>query len=72
MSSDTAGWRSKKSYDYIDRLTAPDIGWEWLRRNEDYRRDYTAITKPSAAANPAASHHITSQWGLRFPRIAFS
>ncbi|MFC3677094.1 transcriptional regulator domain-containing protein [Ferrovibrio xuzhouensis] len=66
MSPDTSRWRSSSDYDYVDQLTAPDIGWEWLRRNEDYQRDYAEF---SSAPSESASviERPGRQWGLRFP-----
>lgn len=66
MSQDVSRWRISSSYDYIDHLTAPEIGWEWLRRNEDYQRDYAELartTSPSAQLIERASQ----QWRLRYP-----
>jgi len=66
MSPDTSRWRSSSTYDYVDGLTAPDIGWEWLRRNEDYQRSYTEFRR---AVSPTAvlTERAARPWGLRFP-----
>nr|WP_244642503.1 DUF6499 domain-containing protein [Phyllobacterium sp. 628] len=66
MSPDTSRWRSSSSYDYVDQLTAPDIGWEWLRRNEDYQRDYAELSG-APRESPSLIARAGSQWGLRFP-----
>lgn len=66
MSLDTSRWRSSAIYDYVDTLTAPDVGWEWLRRNPDYQDSYTAFSRaepPAAALTDGAAR----KWGLRFP-----
>ncbi|RTL91037.1 hypothetical protein EJV44_20715 [Ancylobacter aquaticus] len=62
MSPNTSRWRSSSSYDYVDQLTAPDIGWEWLRRNEDYQRDYAELFE-----SPSPIERVGTRWGLRFP-----
>lgn len=62
MSPSTPRWRSSSNYDYVDKLTAPDIGWEWLRRNEDYQRDYADLI-----ASPSPIERVGKRWGLRFP-----
>ncbi|WP_292773844.1 transcriptional regulator domain-containing protein [Mesorhizobium amorphae] len=67
MSPDTSRWRSSSSYDYVDQLTPPDIGWEWLRRNEDYQRDYAELTSASSESPPLIER-AGRRWGLRFPR----
>lgn len=66
MSPETSRWRSSSSYDYVDHLTAPEIGWEWLRRNKDYQRDYADI---GGASTDSASliERARRRWGLQFP-----
>jgi len=66
MSLDTSRWRSQSTYDYVDTLTAPDIGWEWLRRNEDYQSSYAAFSQAEHPA-PALAEGAARKWGLRFP-----
>lgn len=70
MSPDTSRWRSSPSYDYVDHLTAPDVGWEWLRRNEDYQRDYAEFASASSAS-PSLIERAGEAWGLRFPCCSF-
>lgn len=46
------GWRTWL------RLTVPELAWEFLRRNDDYRADHArTATRPSA---------IDPRWGLKF------
>lgn len=66
MSPDTSQWRSSSSYDYVDHLTAPDIGWEWLRRNEDYQRDFSEF-RSGSKESPPQIERVARRWGLRFP-----
>lgn len=66
MSLDTSRWRSPSTYDYVDTLTAPDVGWEWLRRNEDYQSSYATFSRAESPAI-ALTDNATRKWGLRFP-----
>ena len=67
MSPDATRWRSPSTYDYLDHLTAPDVGWEWLRRNEDYQLDFDALQKASPQT-PDLIDRASARWGLRFRR----
>lgn len=42
MTPDASTWRSKAEYEHLDALTASDLAWEWLRRNEAYDADFEA------------------------------
>lgn len=66
MSPDTSRWRSSSNYDYVDQLTASDIGWEWLRRNNDYQRDYAEFSS-ALTDSPSPIERVGRRWGLRFP-----
>lgn len=65
MSPDTTRWRSSSTYDYLDQLTAPDVGWEWLRRNDDYQRDFDAL-RTARSQTPDLIERASARWGLRF------
>ncbi|GGA48820.1 transcriptional regulator domain-containing protein [Pelagibacterium lentulum] len=67
MSVEQSQWRSSENYDYVDRLSASDIAWEWLRRNPEYQRDYRKL---SGAREPTFNllERASTRWGLRFPR----
>lgn len=67
MVPDTSRWRSSSTYDYVDSLSAPDIAWEWLRRNSDYQADYLAIQK-SGASRGQDVNTLRNRWGLYFRR----
>lgn len=64
MTPDASGWRSPKGYQNIETMNASDLAWEWLRRNEDYNKDYLALTD-EAAPHPL-TERIRQRWGLRF------
>lgn len=66
MTPDASTWRSSAEYDHLDALTASDLAWEWLRRNEAYDADYDALT--AADAPKSLTDRIRHRWGLRFPR----
>lgn len=61
-------WRSHETERELSRLERQEFAWEFLRRNPDYRRDYTR--ERSARRSAAASDIERSsapRWGLRFP-----
>ena len=66
MSLDSTHWRSPSEYEYVATLSAPDLAWEWLRRNADYQSDYAGMERTKEH-----SHRLTQivrqSWGLRFP-----
>lgn len=46
------GWRARL------HLSVPDLAWEFLRRNPDYRAEFARIARRPAQVHP--------RWGLRF------
>lgn len=71
MSLDPSHWRSASEYAYAETLSAPDLAWEWLRRNVDYQRDYASADRKKE--DPHELTRIVRQsWGLRFPGSAAS
>jgi len=69
MTPDISHWRSSERYEYVESLVSPELAWEWLRRNEDYQRDFEAAQlEPNA--DTAATEATRSRWGLRFPSFA--
>ncbi len=65
MKPDLSKWRSSPSYDFVDEVAAPDLAWEWLRRNEDYQQDYRAVARK--ATDAPAVLRFRNRWGLTFP-----
>ena len=66
MTPDASGWRLPKGYDHVDDMTASDLAWEWLRRNETYDHDFDAYSRNKE--NPQSlTDRIRQRWGLRFP-----
>lgn len=59
-------WRSPAAYQHAERIPAAGFAWEYLRRDDDYHRDFRKIErlrKPAARSLAAFS----KRWGLRFP-----
>ncbi len=65
MPSDRSGWRSSADYDYVERLGASDLAWEWLRRNKHYAQDYATLSK-AAPDDASLRQALLDKWGLRF------
>ncbi|MGU3400449.1 transcriptional regulator domain-containing protein [Brucellaceae bacterium D45D] len=66
MTYDPSAWLSS-DYNHLDLLTASDIAWEWLRRNEAYDRDFRASAS-GRDDSAKLTESIRQRWGLRFPR----
>ncbi|MGE0294228.1 MAG: DUF6499 domain-containing protein [Hyphomonadaceae bacterium] len=66
MTPDASGWRSSKGYDHVEQLTASDLAWEWLRRNESYDHDFRGFAQTKGDPRPLTDK-IRQRWGLRFP-----
>lgn len=58
-------WRSSTAYDYVDDLQASDLAWEFLRRNEDYRREYKWLQSKTDSSD-LAKESFSQRWGLSF------
>lgn len=66
MTPDASTWRSSAEYDHVDALSASDLAWEYLRRNEAYGADFDTLARAGASKN--LTERIAQRWGLRFPR----
>lgn len=60
-------WRAPAAYKHTTNLPAAGFAWEYLRRNDEYRRDFRtmALTGPSGARQLES---FALRWGLRFPK----
>lgn len=58
-------WRSPAAYGDIRHLPAAGFAWEYLRRDDEYRREFRAITT-SAESVPERLEAFVQRWGLRF------
>ena len=66
MTPDASGWRSSIRYAHVADMTASDVAWEWLRRNESYNKDFRALA--DGIDDPRTlTEKIGQRWGLRFP-----
>lgn len=66
MTPDAAGWRSSDGYARVSDMSASDLAWEWLRRNEAYDQDFQALRRPTGDRQTLIDE-IRRRWGLRFP-----
>lgn len=59
-------WRAPVAYGHAKSIPPAGFAWEYLRRHEDYHRDYRTISR---VTEPAANQLETfsQRWGLRFP-----
>ncbi|MBX9934197.1 MAG: hypothetical protein K2Y56_22205 [Methylobacterium sp.] len=58
-------WRISTAYDYVNELDAPDLAWEFLRRNPEYQQDYTRLKRRGLGEDQAAAA-LSAKWGLSF------
>ncbi len=70
MFPDDSRWQEPATYDYVDDLHAPGVGWDWLRRNTEYQAGYAELK--SQADETSAADRFASTWGLRFRRRALA
>lgn len=59
MSINITDWREPASYNYLLKLYADDLAWEFLRRNGDYQRACQNIRQKNEDI-------IAKLWGLVF------
>lgn len=65
MKPDTTYWREQGRYEYLDTLTTEGLAWEFLRRNEDYQKEYEQLVVRNEVDAPLSSD-AQRRWGLRF------
>lgn len=58
-------WRSPAAYKFAKSIPAAGFAWEYLRRDDEYRSEYQAITT-STEPNPERLEAFVQRWGLRF------
>lgn len=58
-------WRSPAAYKFAKGIPAAGFAWEYLRRHDDYRREFQAITA-AREMDPARLEAFVQHWGLRF------
>ncbi len=62
-----SAWQASEAYAFVDDLSTAQFAWEWLRRNDDYQRDYAALSKAEGPEKEALAALMRVRWGLRFP-----
>lgn len=63
-------WRSPQFEEELSRLDRGGVTFEFLRRNRQYRQDYTtALTEIAAGGTTRAEAiaRLSRRWGLAFP-----
>ncbi|RTM03383.1 MAG: hypothetical protein EKK31_18660 [Hyphomicrobiales bacterium] len=58
-------WRSPAAYRFAKGIPAAGFAWEYLRRHDEYRREFQAITA-SRKPDPERLEAFVRRWGLRF------
>lgn len=58
-------WRSPAAYRFAKNIPAAGFAWEYLRRHDDYRREFHAIAG-SSEPDPERLEAFVRRWGLRF------
>lgn len=58
-------WRSPAAYRFAKSIPAAGFAWEYLRRDDEYRREFQAII---ASRDPDREmlEAFVQRWGLRF------
>lgn len=63
-------WRSPQFENELSQLDRGGVSFEFLRRNQSYRRDYTAALMEIAAGGATKAEavaRLSRRWGLAFP-----
>lgn len=63
----SSDWRVPARYAHAEHISAAGFAWEYLRRDEEYRRDYYRV-KAVPQGDPKARKVFSERWGLRFRR----
>jgi hypothetical protein len=59
-------WRSPAAYAHAKNISAAGFAWEYLRRDDDYRRDFHRMRRlPRLEGDTQTA--FSERWGLRFP-----
>lgn len=65
MMPEQGTWRISTAYDYVNELDPPDLAWEFLRRNPEYRQDYQRL-KDGGLEEDKVEVVLSNKWGLSF------
>ena len=59
-------WQSPAAYEHARDIAAAGMAWEYLRRDDEYRRAFQRM-KTTPAPKPRRRKAFSERWGLRFP-----
>jgi Family of unknown function (DUF6499) len=59
-------WRSSAAYEHAEKIPAAGFAWEYLRRHDDYHRDYEDLMTQRPPSEDVLGV-FSRRWGLRFP-----
>ena len=67
MSKNIRDWRKAEDYEFTQGLALDEWGWEFLRRNSEYRQEWKNLTKkyPDRARVLGMIFKDCKKWGLR-------
>jgi len=60
-------WRSPAAYAYTKTIPAAGFAWEYLRRNDEYRKDFLS-TNADGKPGTDQLENFARRWGLRFSK----
>ena len=59
-------WRSAAAYQHAKGIPVSGFAWEYLRRDDDYHRDFERVNRRKSLA-ATTLEAFSQRWGLRFP-----
>ncbi|WP_082143701.1 transcriptional regulator domain-containing protein [Nitratireductor soli] len=62
----SSDWRAPAAYGHAKSISTAGFAWEFLRRDDDYHRDFHRM-KALPQHQAAARRSFSERWGLRFP-----
>lgn len=61
----SSDWRSPAAYGHAHSIPAAGFAWEYLRRDDEYRRDFQHLMRKPDHDTEARTA-FSNRWGLRF------
>jgi hypothetical protein len=58
-------WRSAEAYQHAMAIPAAGLAWEYLRRDDDYHRDFDRVNRRKSPTGTTLDA-FSERWGLRF------
>ena len=59
-------WRAPAAYGHAKAIPPAGFAWEYLRRDENYQRDFQTIASVKELGADQLEN-FSQRWGLRFP-----